>query len=145
MVKTKQILTKAMVQKLKTQNDMILLITLVFPGGLGNGSHEKCQVLLPLPLHSCRLPFTITTSMLREMLWLAAILELTGMCSKVWMPKTPQRAPSLHLRDPNGLHWKLSTHCWGGHCSSWSLVFHFTFPIWSNAYIIQFDTFFWLF
>ena len=35
-----------MVQKLKTQNDMILLITLVFPGGLGNGSHEKCQVLL---------------------------------------------------------------------------------------------------
>lgn len=135
MVKTKQILTKAMVQKLKTQNDMILLITPVF---IVLGRHWRPGKRWPC---SC-----LTTALLltafhqnnldaERILWLAAVLELTGMCSKVWMPKTAQRAPSLHLRDPNGLHWKVPVHCWWGHCSSWSLVFHFKFPIWSNAYI----------
>lgn len=128
----KQILTKAMVQKLKTQNDMILLITLVFPG---KWQPWKCQVLAP----ACTTALLQTTFHQRPSV-LRGCCDEQPFCS--WLGCVLKFECQRHHRGHHLYIWGTQMDSTGscpltagGHCISWSLVFHFTFPIWSNAYI----------
>lgn len=91
-----------MVQKLRTQMTWFCLQPQCFfrqpPEVWETGWPQRvsrCSCLLLLS--SWKLPLIKMILMLIKMLWAAAIWELTRMCSKVWTPKTQQRAASLHI------------------------------------------------
>lgn len=96
---------------------------------------ESVKVLLPPTAGLLKTTFHQNDFDADENAVTSSYFGVDWMCSKVWVPKPPKRATALHLRDPKGLHWKLPTSCWWGHCNSWSLVSHFKFPIWSNTCI----------
>lgn len=130
-----------MIQKLKTQNDMILLIipsVYCFRQALEGRELGGCGKCQGAPASYRWTPESHLSSkrlLADENAVTSGHFGVDWMCSKVWVPKPPKRATALHLRDPKGLHWKLPTSCWWGHCNSWSLVPHFKFPIWSNVCI----------